>query len=99
MNPLLAKIKTEPVRVVVLSPYWPKQPWFDELSQLSESSHPLRREETRYLPKKGLPNPRGPYWDTVLFRIDTVKKSIPSEEPNSTTSPRTTTKERTKAGV
>ena len=96
MDSLLAKVKTEPVRVVVLSPYWPKQPWFDELSQLSESSHLLRRGETRYLSKKGLPNPPAPYWDTVLFRIDTVKKSIPSEEPNSTTSPRKTTKEQNK---
>ena len=33
---LLEKAKTEPVRMVVLSTYWPEQCWFDELSQLPE---------------------------------------------------------------
>ena len=55
MDALLEKVKTEPVRMVLLSPYWPKQPWFDDLRHFSETSHVLRREETRYLSKKGLP--------------------------------------------
>ena len=94
MDALLEKVKTEPVRMVVLSPYWPKPSWFDEVSQLSECSHVLRREETRYVPRKGLPKPPAPHWETVLFRIDTVKQGISPADPNHTNSQETTTKKR-----
>ena len=31
MDGVLEKVKSEPVRIVILTPYWPKQKWFDEL--------------------------------------------------------------------
>ena len=96
MDAFVEKAKTEPLRMVVLSPYWPKQSWFDELSQLFECSHVLRREETRYLPRKGLPTPPAPHWETVLFRIDTVKQGISPADPNHTKSQETTTKKENK---
>ena len=99
MDALLEKVKTEPVRMVVLWPHWPKESWFDEMSQPSECSHVLRRDETRYPPRKGLPNPPAPDWETVLFRIDTVKQSTSPADLNHKKSKETTTKNKTKTVV
>ena len=74
MGAVVQKVLREPVQLVVLAPYWPKQEWFRKLESLAEDSYFIYRAETEYLPPDGIPTPPPPQWDTILFRVNTLEK-------------------------
>ena len=75
MGAVVQKVLREPVQLVILAPYWPKQGWFLKLERLAEDSFFIYRAETEYLPRQGKPVPFPPRWDTILFRVDTLRKA------------------------
>ena len=74
MGAVVQKALREPVQLVVLAPYLPKQEWFRKLESLAEDSCLIYRAETNCLPPDGIPTPPPPQWDTILFRVNTLEK-------------------------
>ena len=72
MGAVVQKVLREPVQLVVLAPYWPKQEWFRRLESLAEDSHSIYRAETENVPPDGIPTPPPPQWDAILFRVNTL---------------------------
>ena len=70
---VVEKLRREPVKLVLLVPRWPSKPWWKPLQSIAESHVVLPREETTYIPGKGLPVMPSPPWDSVLFKINTME--------------------------
>ena len=69
MGALVRKVFREPVQLMILAPYRPKQEWFHALAKVTDNSFLPYRAETNYLPRLGGPDPPAPAWDTTFFSI------------------------------
>ena len=75
---MVAKLRCEGTRVVVLVPYWRRQRWFQDLYAISCAQVRFERDEAQsrkegdrhFMPVAG--------WDTMLLKIDTTSKSSPA---------------------
>ena len=74
MHELVQKMHREPVNMILLGPYWPRHACFALLERMATNSYFIYRSETEYKQKPGLPTPPPPKWDTVLFRVETLRK-------------------------
>ena len=74
MGAVVQKALREPVQLVILAGYWPKQGWFRKLERLAEDSYFIYRAEREYFARHGMSVPPPPQWDTILFRVNTLKK-------------------------
>ena len=68
MHEVVQKMQRDPVHMILLFPYWPRQDWFSLLERMATNSFFIYRSETENKPKPGLPTPPVPKWETVLFR-------------------------------
>ena len=57
MHEVVQKMQREPVNMILLVPYWPRQAWFSLLERMATNSFFIYRSETEYKPKPGLPTP------------------------------------------
>ena len=73
---VVAKLRNEKVRMVLLVPFWPDKPWFTALKLMMRGSVLLKRNEAKF--RKSNENEYMPAasWDTYVIRVDTT---IPRE--------------------
>ena len=76
---VVAKLRSEGTRVVVLVPFWPKQRWFQDLQGMSCAQVLLKREEAQYRKEGESEFMPIATWDTMLLKIDTMTTPPPAQ--------------------
>ena len=65
-------LRNEKVRMILLVPYWPDEPWFPSLQLLMKGSELLKRNEARFRKGNEIDYMPASSWDTYVLRVDTT---------------------------
>eukprot|EP00963_Diacronema_lutheri_P010099 scaffold957_cov322-Pavlova_lutheri.AAC.4 len=69
IDSVVSKLEAEPrALVTMITPHWPKAPWFPRLQHLATHQEVLGRHEGLFTDSRGRPMP-APHWDVLLSHV------------------------------
>ncbi len=69
---MVVKLRSSGAEATVITPYWPKKPWFIHLTEMSSETVDLPPETDLFFPQKQLGRGGGvgrSAWSVVAFRL------------------------------